>query len=86
MSENIGFKFVEPCEYDLGHVFSDGSASEPILFITSDLNDAEQQIQRFAKVKGRPVKVISVGESAKVILSDLIISDIFNHVVIFRSL
>ena len=57
VSENVGFKFVEPLHYDLGRVFSDGEPKQPLVFLVDGENDASERIKMLAKNRSHKLRV-----------------------------
>ena len=68
MSDHVGFKFVEPVSFDLGRVFSDGRASQPLVALAPDSEGAAAiaaKVARLAAQKKQPIKVFSMGEESE---------------------
>ena len=63
VSENVGYKFVEPVPFDLGRIFSDSPSSEPIVFLTSGVNETAEKITDFARLRKTGIKRFSLGAS-----------------------
>ena len=71
ISDHVGFKFVEPFDYDLGRIYSDGQPDQPIMLATSKENDASNKISKFSYLKQRELTIISLGEENAVIYTFL---------------
>lgn len=63
VSDNVGYKFVERVPFDLGRIFSDSTSDEPIVFLTSGVNETTEKISEFAKLKKTSFKRFSLGAS-----------------------
>ena len=63
VSDHVGYKFVEPVPFDLGRIFSDSSAQEPIVFLTSGANETTEKIKELSKIRKMSVKRFSLGAS-----------------------
>ncbi len=61
ISDHIGYKFVEPVQFDLGRIFSECEPSQPILYINEEANEAKADIKRFAQEKEKSMIQLSMG-------------------------
>ena len=63
VSDHVGYKFVEPVPFDLGRIFSDSSSDEPIVFLTTGINETAERIKEFSKIRKISCKNFSLGAS-----------------------
>jgi hypothetical protein len=49
-------------QFDLGRVFSECEASQPLVYLTNGPNEASREIRRFAAERGKTVVVYSMGD------------------------
>ena len=61
VSDHIGYKFVEPVQFDLGRVFSECDPSQPIIFTANGPNEAKNDIRKFAKERDKGLIQLSMG-------------------------
>ncbi len=68
ISDHVGFKFVEPLDFDLGRVLSDGSGREPILMLqgSGEADRLSGKVKRLARARGQLLEEISLGEHQEV--------------------
>ena len=67
VSDHIGYKFVEPVQFDLGRVFSECEPSQPIVYTVRGPNEATSDIKKFAEERERPLVQLSMGSVDHVI-------------------
>jgi len=46
VSDHIGYKFVEPVQFDLGRIFSETDPSQPLLYTVKGPNEAASDIKK----------------------------------------
>jgi dynein heavy chain len=61
VSDHIGYKFVEPVQFDLGRIFSECDPSQPLIYLASEPNEASTDIRKFAEERERPLALFSMG-------------------------
>ena len=80
VSDHVGYKFVEPVQFDLGRVFSECEATHPLIYLTSGPNEATQDIRKFAGERGKSIQVYSMGEvSVTKLINRVMFGNFFNR-------
>ena len=69
VSDNVGYKFVEPVKFDISRSISNISSDQPLIFIESGCHDSRIQIDEFATSKGKSLQTFTMGNKVNKILS-----------------
>jgi len=60
--QELAEKFIEPPPFNLAEVFKDSTAASPLIFVLSPGSDPFSSLKKFAELKGKEVKSISLGQ------------------------
>lgn len=61
VSDHIGYKFVEPVQFDLGRIFSECDSSQPIVYTIDGPSEAKTDIRKFSKEREKDLLQLSMG-------------------------
>ena len=76
VSDHIGYKFVEPVQFDLGRIFSELDPSQPLIYTVSGPNDATSDIRKFAEERERALVQFSMGGSNEPAIKKMILDNV----------
>ena len=74
VSDHIGYKFVEPVQFDLGRIFSECDPSQPLVYTVQGPNEAVEDICKFAKEREKSLIQLSMGVKNESLVKDMIMS------------
>ena len=72
VSDHIGYKFVEPVQFDLGRIFSETDPSQPLLYTVKGPNEAASDIKKFAEEKEKSLAQFSMGGNNEIAIKQMI--------------
>ena len=74
VSDHIGYKFVEPVQFDLGRIFSECDPSQPLVYTVQGPNEAVEDICRFAKEREKSLIQLSMGVEDEAWVKETVLS------------